>query len=334
MQKDDILRLLSVRGEDQEKLFEKARRLRERHFGNRAFVRGVVEITNACRVDCDYCQMMRSNQALNRYTVSRDVLLGAARRVRDAGINVVLIQGGENPETTGLVSETLPDIKRLGLYVLLNLGNKSRADYARFREQGADGYRMKFETANEKLHRKLRKQPFSARKRCMDALLDLGYDLSTGNIVGLPGQTLEDIADDYLFLQEYGHQFKMVSISPFIPAAETLLASESSPDINLALNAIAILRLVYPAAMIPSVSALNILDPPDPKAQVNGFLAGATNITVNFTPDDVRPDYRIYKKERSVVGMDHALNTLREAGLNWDQSAWTGGRSKVEATDG
>ncbi len=313
--KSDILDILQARGDPQKQLFQSARDIRREYFGDKALLRGVVEITSMCKVDCAYCPMASSNRNLARYKMSPDLLLAIAQDMKNEGLDRILIQGGEIRQTTELVASVLPQIKEMGFYVLLNLGNKGRAEYEELKDKGADGYLIKFETTNPELHQQLRKTSFDERKRCIDMLIEMGFDVSTGNIIGLPGQTLCDIAVDLFFIQEYGSLFSMVSTSPFIPAPDTPLEREKHGEMNITLNAIALLRLINRPAMIPSVSALNSLNPPDPKGQVKGFHAGASNITVNFTPDDMRSNYPIYSKNRFTVGLDYARETVREAGL-------------------
>jgi biotin synthase len=277
-------------------------------------LRGVIEVTNVCRVNCDYCPMRRDNvRTLNRYTLGVQELARAAETIRDAGIDVVFIQGGEVPHTTRIVGEALPRIRGLfgdRVEVLLSLGNKSRAEFAYLRDQGATSYILKHETSDPELSRRLRHETLASRVRCLEDLLDLGYRVGTGTIVGLPGQTLESVADDILLARELG--VHMCSASPFIPAPNTPLEHCPPGSVETTLNAIASMRLTNRNWLIPSVSAL---EKGERKGQARGLTAGANVVTTNFTPSAAKDNYLIYGKDRFVVTLDHTRSTLATVGL-------------------
>lgn len=312
MEKRQLVEKLRARGEEQEALFEIARAVREENFRNEAIVRGVIEVTDACRVNCDYCPMRRSNRN-NRYFMSSDEIVEASKPIKDAGLRVVFLQGGEVPKTTQIVGKTIPKIRNLfneDVEILLCLGDKTREEYEFLKRQGADSYILKHETSNPELHYRMRHVTLDSRLKCLQELLDLGYIVGTGTIVGLPGQTLESLADDILLPGKYGTH--MTSCSPFIPAKDTPLENFSYGDIDTTLNTIALMRIINPEALIPSVSALEKLEE---GGQVRGFDAGANVITINFTPERERRIYRIYGKDRYIVQREHAISTLRKAGL-------------------
>jgi len=312
MDKEEIVRLLQARGKEQETLFEKARALRHQYFGNKAIVRGVIEITDACRMNCEYCPMRRDNKG-KRYVMSPEQIIDAAKAIRDYGIKAVFLQGGETPITTKTVGEAIPRIRDLfdnDVEVLLCLGDKSREEYEFLKKQGADNYILKHETSDPELHFRMRHVALDSRLRCLRDLLDLGYRVGIGTIIGLPGQTIESIAKDILLPKELGTH--MTSASPLIPAPDSPLANYAAGDVGTTLNTIALMRIVNPGLLIPSVSALEKLQK---DGQVRGLNAGANVITVNFTPDRERNAYRIYGKERYVVKHDYAVKTLERAGL-------------------
>lgn len=307
-----MLPLLQATGEGQERLFAAAQAVRDQAFGPTAIVRGVVEITSACRKSCLYCPMRVENHH-RRYSLEATSVLDAAMAMRQAGLGVVFLQGGEVPGTARLLADQLPGIRRLfdgAVEILLGLGTRSRGDLALLRQSGADSYILKHETSDPALHLAVRGSPLSERLECIRDLLDLGYRVGLGTIVGLPGQSPRSLVDDILLPRRMGAH--MASASPFVPALATPFAEEAAGDFDRTLNVMALTRLLNPTALIPSVSALERLRP---GGQRLGFMAGANVITVNFTPSADRDRYVIYGEGRFVVRMDHALATLASAGL-------------------
>ena len=312
--KKDLLEMLTVTGSAQDELFKEARKLREDSFGNQVIVRGVTEVTNLCRVNCDYCPMRRDNTRTNStFILSEDQILQAVEYIKEYGIKVVFFQAGEVPQTTKIIGEVIPKIKEMfdgDIEVLLNLGNKPREEYAYLKEQGADSYIIKHETSDPVLHEKLRYETLEYRLQYLKTLLELGYKVGTGTIVGLPGQNLESIADDILLAVELG--VHMSSVAPFIPAPRTPLENHPYGSVNTALNAIAAMRLVSPSWYIPTVSALEKIEK---GGQLRGLEAGANVLTINFTPNTERQKYLIYGQERYVVRTNHVAEMLDQAGL-------------------
>lgn len=321
-----IRRMLQARGCEQSELFRASRAARDEHWGPVALLRGVVELTNVCRVNCDYCPMRRDNIAENdRYFISADELVDRARAIRDTGIDIVLLQGGETPALLPLLEEAVPRI--LDLYdghveVLLNIGNLRREQYARLRDIGATSYILKHETSDPELHRSIRHESLEARLACFRDLKDLGFRVGTGLISSLPGQSLESIIDDIELAGELDAD--MCSVSPFIPAPDTPLAIQPVGDTDLALNIIACLRVLYPHLLIPSVSAL---ERATGGGQSRGLLAGANVMTVNFSAAEDQKRYLIYGKDRFIVKLDHVQNIAAQAGLTLRGSAFLEGAS-------
>lgn len=321
MTKQEIIELLRGDGSNDEALFAEACAMREENFGRAVILRGVVELTNRCRVNCDFCPMRRDNSdKLSLFTLSDDELENQARLIHAENINVVFIQGGEIPQTTAIVERAIPRIvNRLvsPVEILLNLGNKTREEYRRLKEAGAISYILKHETSNPALYARHKHEGLDARLRCLNDLLDLGFKVGTGTIVGLPGQTIEDVAADLLLAQQLG--VHMASASPFLSAPGTPLAHEKPGAIETTLRAIAITRLLMPKALVPSVSALEAIHK---GAQGNGLRAGANVLTINFTPKERVEQYLIYGSERYVVKLNYVQYLLREQGLVPGLSIW------------
>lgn len=321
--KAELLEMITARDSTQQQLHAQAAAARNAVFGKSVIVRGVIELTNICRVNCDYCPMRRDNTRRNTtYILEPASILSAARAVRDAGINVVVFQGGEIPQTTRVLLEVLPKIRELfddRVEVLLGLGVKSEAEYRELKERGADSYILKHETADPALHHRIRREALAVRLTAIRALLKLGYNVGTGCIVGLPGQTVESLADDILLAYSLGVQ--MSSASPFVPTSETPLAGAAPGSISRTLNVLAAMRMLNPGWLIPTVSAL---EQRTAGGQGAGLRAGANVITVNFTPQEERQHYLIYGGTRHVVSSEHVRRQLSGADLLPRGSIWIG----------
>jgi biotin synthase len=305
---------LGVKGERQEQLFAAARAARASVFGRRVVVRGLIEVTNLCRVNCEFCPMRRDNTSQNTiFQLTEDQILEAAARIRDSGINIVFLQAGEVSRTTRLLGNALPEIRKMfsgPVEFLLCLGNKTEEEYAFLKAQGATSYILKHETSDPELNIRMRHASFEDRLACLHTLARLGYKFGTGAIVGLPGQSQESLVNDLLLAREIGAH--MVSGSPFIPAPDTPLAGLPPGDIEITLNFIALARLMNPRWLIPSVSAL---ERRQGGGQLSGLAAGANVLTVNFTPEVEQSKYLIYGKDRYVVRNDHVNEIVALAGL-------------------
>jgi len=315
LSRPELRAALLARGQEQQDLFAEASRRRDEHFGRTVILRGVVEITNVCRVNCDYCPMRRDNVALlDRYFMSAEAILERAEQIRDAGIDVVLLQGGETSRVLSILREVIPELRRIfedRVEVLLNLGNLSRRQYEQLRELGATSYILKHETSDESLFARIRHERLDERLSHLRTLLDLGYKVGTGLISGLPGQSLDSVIDDLELAGELG--VHMCSVSPFVPAPDTPLTDAPAGSLELALNAIAALRICYPHLLIPSVSAL---EKTRSGGQSRGLAAGANVLTTNFTGESDLDRYLIYGKDRYVVRLSHVKALLAEAGFD------------------
>ncbi|MFA6572361.1 MAG: [FeFe] hydrogenase H-cluster radical SAM maturase HydE [Bacteroidota bacterium] len=313
--KSEIVQLLKARGSLQKELFEQAKQTRQEFFGNKVFVRGVIEISNYCRKNCDYCAIRYSNKKLERYRLTPEEIFSVAKQINALGIQTLFIQSGEDPNTDKIVEEVLPKIKQeLKINnIILCLGNRSKEQYKKFKELGANAYILKFETSDSILFQKIRHEPLEQRLQCLKWLKELGFEVGTGNITGLPEQTIESIAEDVLLAKKLNTEF--VSTAPFVPNENTPLKKEPHGDFDLTLNTLAIWRIMLKNVLIPTVSALEKIKK---GGQILGFNAGANVITVNFTPSQYRKKYLIYSKKRFVVTLNHALKTIKSAGLSPD----------------
>ena len=307
----DIIPLLTAEGSLQDELFETARKVRHEAGQDDVVLRGVIEVSNDCRKNCDYCAMRAANRELKRYSLEAHDIIYLATKVKEAGIGIVFLQGGQNPETDLILEEVMPIIRNdLGLDILLCIGERPKDTYERYFRLGASSYILKYETSDPAFYNRITHGKLEKRLQCMDWIRESGMKLGTGNIVGLPEQSVESLASDILFGVRIRPDF--ISASPFIPNSNTPLQDFPQGSAYLTLNTIAILRIILKTPLIPSVSALESVFP---EGQTVGLNAGANVITVNFTPKDNRDLYRIYSEKRFVVSLDHALKTIERAGL-------------------
>lgn len=314
--KAELMQLLTLEGDEQQQLFQQARDSRQQANADDVVLRGVIEISNFCQKNCDYCAMRAVNKNLDRYRLSAEEILAIAGEIQQAGASVIFLQSGQDLQCDPILEEVIPELKkRFNLSVLLCLGERPRDTYFRFAELGADSYILKFETSNPQLYQEIAYTSLARRLQCFQWLREAGFHVGTGNIVGLPQQNLEMLAEDILLAFELQPDF--VSASPFIPNQDTPLEELTYGNLNRTLNTMAIYRLGLPSALIPSVSAL---EKNQQGGQLRGLQAGANILTVNFTPSLYQGKYNIYSKQRFIVSLEHARQTIAQAGLQIRQS--------------
>ena len=304
MTKLDIYNALLAE-DSQPELLRRADTERKSVCGDAVVVRGLVEFSSHCVHRCQYCGLRRENLGLARYRMSLTEMIAAAQHVLDAGIQTVVFQSGDDltftREDIGLVIRAIKK-KMPGAAVTLSLGERSIEDYESFFESGADRYLLKFETANPSLYRKLHPgQSLKKRMALLEDLRRIGYQVGTGSIVGLPGQTMADIAHDLEFLREF--QPEMIGIGPFIPQQQTPLAGSTSPSPALVLKAFALARILVPTAHIPATTALATLG--GQELQARALQCGANVLMVNFSPLTYKGLYRLYD-DKACVDLDAA----------------------------
>lgn len=275
------------------------------HCGKNVYFRGLIEFSNLCRQDCYYCGIRRSNHNINRYELSFDSILEAARRCAALGYGSLVLQSGERQDESFL-SRVVEMVRRIkeetrssqqpyGLGITLCIGEQKPETYQRFWEAGAHRYLLRIETSNPWLFSKIHPpdQTIQTRIACLNALREIGFQVGTGVMIGLPGQTLEDLADDIEFFQE--HDIDMIGMGPYIPHEGTPLGHESCPDgetrLRLSLLMIAATRLALKNINIASTTALQVLHP---FGREKGLQFGANVMMPQLTPLEFRRDYLLY----------------------------------------
>ena len=291
--------LSSFEGDVRELLLERAREVALRSFGNRIYLRALIEISSYCRNNCCYCGLRSANPLAVRYRLCKDEILGCCDRAADAGFNTFVLQGGEDPlqgdewlaDVVASIKQRYPDKA-----VTLSVGERTLHGYELLRNAGADRYLLRHETADAWHYSHLHPARMSLenRMRCLYDLKKLGYQVGAGMMIGSPGQTMEHIVKDLMFLDEL--QPHMIGVGPFIPAKGTPFANEPAGSVDDTLVVIALLRLRFPNALIPATTALATLCSDGTERAV---LAGANVVMPNVTPPAVRGKYAIYDNKKS-----------------------------------
>ena len=277
-----------------ELLRQEAVRIQKKYFGNKIYTRGLVEFTNYCRNDCYYCGIRRSNTNAVRYRLTKDEILKCCENGHELGFRTFVLQGGEDPWFNDeRMADIISSIKRSypDCAITLSIGEKSKESYRKFKEAGADRYLLRHETANEDHYRYLHPENLSLanRKQCLYDLKELGYQIGAGFMVGAPGQTLEHLAEDLVFLKELNPH--MVGIGPFIPHHDTKFAEEEPGSVELTLFLRSVIRIMLQQVLLPAKTALGTLDP---RGREKGFLAGANVVMPNLSPVKNRKQYELY----------------------------------------
>jgi biotin synthase len=295
----DIQRLLSLK-EDKEldKVFNFADKIRKRFCKEGILLRGIVEFSNYCRNNCYYCGLNKNNKTLERYRLTIAQILDSVQRLYSCGIKTVVLQSGEDSELDAhWLKEIIAEIKlRFDIAITLSVGERRQEEYKIWKEAGADRYLLKIETSDKKLYQSLHPgMSFEGRINCLRELKELGFQVGSGNIIGLKGQTLATIAKDILFFRK--EEFDMIGIGPFIPHRMTPLSGEDKGDLKLTLKTVALTRIVTRYAHLPATTALGSLGD-DYRAQA--LRAGANVLMPNFTPQPYRRLYEIYPGKRCI----------------------------------
>jgi biotin synthase len=293
LDRDGIIRLLSVSdGEGKEALFRAADEVRKACVGDEIYLRGIIEFSAYCRRNCHYCGLRAQNTGIHRYRIPDEEILSRAKSLKEKSCTTVVLQSGEDTYyTTDRLCSIIGRIKdETSLAITLSIGERPFEDYKAFKEAGADRYLLRHETASKNLYRTLHPgHELEERVASLRMLKELGYEVGSGCIVGLPGQGVADLADDILLLKSL--DIDMIGIGPFIPHPGTPLGNHPAGSTDLVLNMLAVLRIATKDTNIPATTALGVLDP---MARRKAFEVGANVFMPNFTPDPYTAYYEIY----------------------------------------
>ena len=294
---DNELKILIESDEFNEPLAEAADIRRRENYGDKVYIRGLIEFTNYCRNNCYYCGIRRDNKKAERYRLTKDEILLCCDEGYRLGFRTFVMQGGEDPYYTDeMICDIVSKIKSRypDCAVTLSIGEKPRESYQAFFDAGADRYLLRHETADPEHYGKLHPEAMSLenRKECLFDLKEIGDQVGSGFMVGSPYQTTENLISDLRFLQKL--QPDMIGIGPYITHADTPFAEFKSGDVMLTLRLVSILRLMFPYALIPSTTALGTIHP---QGRELGLKAGANVVMPNLSPVSVRKLYSLYENK-------------------------------------
>lgn len=280
-------------------LFARAHETAQQVYGNKIFMRGLIEISNHCKNDCLYCGIRRSQQGVNRYRLDKDQILECCQKGYDLGFRTYVLQGGEDAwytderlcDIVSAIRSCYPDCA-----ITLSLGERSRESYQRLFKAGANRYLLRHETANAEHYARMHpaEMSFDNRQRCLRDLKEIGYQVGCGFMVGSPHQTINTLFEDLQLIRTL--QPEMVGIGPFIPTEGTPFHDRPAGTVDATLRLLALIRLIHPHVLLPATTALGTLHP---QGRELGILAGANVIMPNLSPISHRKDYNIYDNKLS-----------------------------------
>ena len=274
---------------------ETARKRTLEVFGNKIYIRGLLEFTNYCKQNCLYCGLRHDNKHVTRYRLSENDIYSAATENYKLGFRTFVLQGGEDPYYTPFkIAEIVKHLKEIlpDCAVTLSVGELSDSDYLMLFKAGADRFLLRHETADEEHFKTLHPpaQTFKNRLHCLQTLKEIGYQAGAGFMVGSPNQTPTTLAKDLYFLQNFNPA--MVGVGPFIPQHDSPLRNFAPGTVDQTVYLLSIIRLLLPKTLLPATTALATLDPE--KGRKRGILAGANVVMPNISPPKNRENYALY----------------------------------------
>ncbi len=299
LSQEEFVTLLENRKTVADYLKAEAVKARREHYGDKIFVRGLIEFTNYCKNDCYYCGIRRSNTKAERYRLTKEEILSCCDDGYETGYRTFVLQGGEDGVFT---EEKIADIvysiksKFPDCAVTLSVGEHPKKTYKAWFDAGADRYLLRHETADACHYARLHpeKLTLETRKACLYDLKDIGFQVGCGFMVGSPFQSFETIAKDLLFINEL--QPQMVGIGPFIPHHDTPFGGEKAGELELCLFLLSVVRVMLPKVLLPATTALGTIHP---QGREQGILSGANVCMPNLSPESVRKKYMLYDNKLS-----------------------------------
>ncbi len=308
LNRQEIIQLLYLPGKYSPELFVAADNVRKDQVGDEIFLRGIIEFSNHCQRNCLYCGLRKGNSRISRYRMTEDEILAITEEIKKSSIPTVVLQSGEDSYyTADVICHLIERIrKETNLIITLSIGERSLTDYKSFQQAGADRYLLKHETADKNIYQYMRPGcKWEDRLQCLRWLKELGFETGTGNMVGVPGQTLESLADDLLVMKYLNAD--MLGIGPFIAHPDTPLAGIDNDDMDITLRVIAAARLITRNTNIPATTALATLHP---QGRLLALQAGANVVMPDFTPEIYKNRYDIYPGRKDVGSAQDIINKL------------------------
>lgn len=306
----EIIDLLSLNDSQSiNMLLQNAYQVKNSVLGNTVFLRGLIEFSNICSKDCYYCGIRKSNSKVDRYIMAEEEILNSARWAFENGYASIVLQSGERSDKkfVSFVEHILVKISEItsnGLRITLSCGEQSKETYRRWFEAGAKRYLLRIETSNRIIYENLHpsSHDFNRRLKCLLTLKELGYQLGTGVMIGLPNQKIDDLANDIIFFDSIDAD--MIGMGPFIPHGDTPLdapniqiVNNNSELYNLSLKMVAVTRIMLPKINIAAATAFQALYP---FGREKALLAGANVFMPNISETKYRKDYKLYETKPCV----------------------------------
>lgn len=303
-----------------EKLKDWADSVRKENVGEQIHLRGLIEFSNICSRKCIYCGINAGNSKLQRYQMSKEEILECAQTAFKLRYGTVVLQSGENKKLdVNFLAEVIIEIKKAtDLAVTLSVGQWDREVYQLWKRAGADRFLLRFETSNDELYRRLHpdsKTGVAERFEALELLKSLGYEIGSGVMIGLPGQSYEMLADDLLKFKQL--DLDMIGVGPYIKHNDTELGAEISKFMldsenqvpaseEMTYKVIALARILCPKVNIPATTALATLNSNNGREQ--GLCCGANIVMPNVTPAKYRQMYEIYPDKACIFETAEACN--------------------------
>ena len=310
--KEDLVALMKIdNNTDMELLMKKAYEVKAKYIGKKVYYRGLIEISNICIKNCNYCGIRKGNTKVQRFSMTRSEIMDAVKWIYDHNYASIALQSGErqDEEFVLFIEDLLKEIKKISngkLGVTLSLGEQTKETYKRWFDAGAHRYLLRIESTKDSLFKKLHPQDnchtYEVRKRCLEYLRDVGYQVGTGVMIGLPGQTEEDLVNDILFYKDMN--IDMIGRWSYILHHDTPLGQEwkgtvisEEKRVELGLKMIAITRIFLKDVNIAATTALQGLDP---KGREKGLAAGANILMPTATAQQHKNKYLLYDNKPGI----------------------------------
>jgi len=320
--RENLVKLLQTDLQERELIFEKSSAIKESHINNKVYLRALIEFSNYCEKDCLYCGIRKSNLSPKRYTIPQEEVYKTIDTALEKEYSSIVIQAGEckDDEFIEIINNALIYAKKQSngnLGITLSLGEQEKSTYQKWFNSGAHRYLLRIESSNKKLfetiHPRNENHSFDTRLQKLKELKEIGYQVGTGVMIGLPNQTLDDLAGDLLFMKEF--DIDMCGMGPYIVSPDTPLAKlahkipSEKTRVDLSLKMIALLRLLMNDINIASTTALQTLTD---KAREEGIKVGANIIMPNLTAVDFKNSYKLYNKKTDLNSHDDTLSAIKE----------------------
>ncbi len=297
---------------DIEKIFKKAYDIKLKYVGNKVYYRGLIEIGNKCIKNCLYCGLRKDNNTLDIFEMTKKEIIKSSKWIYESGFASIALQSGErqDKEFSDFIEDVIKEIKRISnneLGITLSLGEQKYDTYKRWFEAGAHRYLLRIESSNKNLYNTLHPKDtlhsYESRVNCLKALKNLGYQVGTGVMIGLPGQSPTHLVDDILFYEDM--DIDMIGMGPYILHDDTPMGLSTKDKVlskekrvELALKMIALTRIYLKDVNIAATTALQGLDP---QGREKGLRAGANILMPTATLEKHKKKYQLYNNKPGIA---------------------------------